>query len=201
VCLLWPILLQAQRFILGIEAGAPLTRTFDTGFIYKGTFLPATAHYTLGPALDLHLIGPFHLSMNALYQPFSFQQSYYLGTPADAKTTGSLWQFPILLRYRILRGPVHPFLSLGPAFQLAGNITQRYQSLLDPGPLITHPLPNRRVIAGIAAGAGIELSIWRLHVLPEIRYTRWGAENYDFTQTNHVGTNLNQFQLLVGLAF
>ncbi|MFN7995841.1 MAG: hypothetical protein U0Q18_19675 [Bryobacteraceae bacterium] len=201
VCLIWPILLQAQRITIGIEAGAPITRTFDTGFIYKGTFLPATDHYTVGPALDLHLVGSFHLFMNALYQPYSFQQSYYLGTPADSKTTGSLWQVPVLLRYRILRGPLHPFVSLGPSFQLAANITQRYQSLLDSAPSITHPSPSRRVVAGVAAGAGVELSIRRLHLLPEIRYTRWGAENYDFSQTSHVGTNLNQLQLLVGLAF
>ena len=47
----------------------------------------------------------------------------------------------------------------------------------------------------------MQFSIGRLRISPELRYTRWGVENFDFTQTNHVGTKLNQFQVLVAVMF
>jgi hypothetical protein len=43
-------------------------------------------------------------------------------------------------------------------------------------------------------------AINRLDNMPRSWVTR-GVENFDFTQTNHVGTKLNQFQVLVAVMF
>jgi len=192
--------LHAQRFSLGIEAGVPVTESFDTGFIYRGGFVPTTTRYVVGPAIEGRLGGRFAAEFNALYQPFSFQQSTIIVTPSSWKTTGSLWQFPVLLRYRILEGPIHPYVTAGPSVQIATNITET-NTIINAMPVVSHPPPERRAVAGVAAGAGLGFSFGRLHISPEIRYTRWAAENFDFTQSNHVGTKLNQVQILVAFMF
>ena len=193
--------LHAQRISVGAEAGVPVTGSFDTGFIYRGSFDPTTTRYVVGPAAAVSLGNRFAAELSALYQPFSFGQSTIIGTPASWKTSGSLWQFPLLLKYRILEGPITPFVTAGPSLQLVTNITERFITVTDPTPVVSHPQPDRRAVAGFTAGAGLGFSLGRLHISPEVRYTRWSAENFNFTQTNHVGTNLNQVQLLVAFMF
>jgi hypothetical protein len=193
-------LCHAQRISFGVEVGVPATGSFDTGFIYRGSFDPTTTRYVVGPAFEVRLGGRFAAEFNALYQPFSFRQSNMIITPSSSKTTGSLWQFPVLLRYRILEGPIHPYVTAGPSVQIATNITET-NTIINSMPVVSHPPPERRAIAGVAAGAGLGFSLGRLHISPEIRYTRWATENFDFTESNHVGTKLNQVQILVAVMF
>ena len=40
--------IHAQPVSLGVEAGVPVTGSFDTGFIYRGAFAPATTRYAVG---------------------------------------------------------------------------------------------------------------------------------------------------------
>jgi|SRR5579859_6339449 len=194
-------LCHAQRISVGAEAGVPVTESFDTGFIYRGSFDPTTVRYVVGPAVGVSLGHRFAAEVSALYQPFSFRQSNIMGTPSSWKTAGNFWQFPLLLKYRLLEGPIAPYITAGPSLQLATNITQSFITIIDPTPVVSHPQPDRRVIAGFTAGAGLGFSLGHLRISPEVRYTRWAAENFNFTQTNHVGTNLNQVQILVAFMF
>jgi hypothetical protein len=182
-------------------SGVPATESFDTGFILRGSFVPTTARYVVGPALGVSLGSRFAAELSALYQPFSFRQSNVIGVISSSKTTGSLWQFPLLLKYRILEGPIAPYIAVGPSFQLVTNITENSITILAPATVVSHPQPDRRLIAGFATGAGFGFSLGRLRISPEVRYTRWAAENFNFTESNHVGTNLNQVQLLVAFLF
>ena len=182
--------IHAQPVSLGIEAGVPVTESFDTGFIYRGAFRLSRC------ALE----AVFAAEFSALYQPFSFRQSNVIGTPSSSKITGNLWQFPVLLKWRILEGPIEPYITAGPSVQIAANITET-SIIINAPPVVSHPSPERRAVAGVAAGAGLGFSLGRLHISPEIRYTRWAAEKFDFTQSNHVGTNLNQVQILVAVMF
>jgi hypothetical protein len=192
---------HAQRISVGVEAGVPATESFDTGFIYRGSFDPTTTRYVVGPAVGVSLRSRLAAEINALFQPFSFRQSNIIGTPSSWKTTGNLWQFPLLLKYHLLEGPIAPYITAGPSLQLATNITESFITVIDPTPVVSHPQPDRRVIAGFTAGGGLGFSLGRLRISPELRYTRWAAENFNFTQTNHVGTTLNQVQLLVAFMF
>lgn len=192
---------HAQHISVGVVSGIPATESFDTGFIYRGSFDPTTARYILGPAVAVRLGNRFAAEFSALYQPFSFRQSTIILTPASWKTTGNLWQFPMLLKYRFPEGPIAPYITAGPSLQFVTNITESFVTIVDPTPVVSHPPPDRRVIAGFAAGAGLGFSLGRLHISPEVRYTRWAAENFNFTQTNHVGTSLNQVQILIAFMF
>src|SRR5204863_5517183 len=114
--------IHARPVSLGVEAGVPVTESFDTGFIYRGAFVPTTTRYVVGPAFEVRLGSHFAAEFNALYQPFSFRQSNLIGTPSSSKSTGNLWQFPLLLRYRILESPIEPYITAGPSVQIATNI-------------------------------------------------------------------------------
>ncbi len=194
-------LCHAQRISVGIDAGVPATESFDTGFILRGSFVPTTTRYVVGPAFGVSLGSRFAADVSALFQPFSFRQSNAIGIISSSKTTGNLWQFPLLLRYRLLEGPIAPYITAGPSFQLVTNITESSITILTPATVVSHPPPDRRVIAGFAAGAGLGFSLGPLRISPEVRYTRWAAENFNFTESNHIGTNLNQVQLLVVFMF
>ena len=51
---------------------------------------------------------------------------------------------------------------------------------------------------GFVAGGGIDLSVRRIHLLPEIRYTRWGNH---FSGRFGVQSKQNQVEFLVGVTF
>jgi hypothetical protein len=57
------------------------------------------------------------------------------------------------------------------------------------------------VVAGFVAGGGLELRIGRIHVSPEVRYTRWFSQN--FTNSGYeygiLQSNQNQAEFLVGV--
>src|SRR5438034_11613368 len=47
--------IHARPVSLGVEAGVPVTESFDTGFIYRGAFVPTTTRYVVGPAFEVRL--------------------------------------------------------------------------------------------------------------------------------------------------
>ena len=56
---------------------------------------------------------------------------------------------------------------------------------------------------GIAVGAGLRVGAGRLHVAPEVRYTRWVGRPFDDQGPRgfFLESSLNQVELLVGLSF
>jgi hypothetical protein len=188
----------AQAITAGVTGGVPVTNTFDTGFQFRGSFLPKTVRYTVGASVDFRLLGPLRAEVNTLYQPFSFDTAYYLGTPTYYKTSGNLWQFPVLLKFRLPTHLLRPFVEAGPSVQVASNIGAISYSLAFPAQVIkSSQSPN--AVAGFAAGGGFDFRLGSLVVSPVARYTRWFSENFDFSETNHVGTHLNQVQVLLSI--
>ncbi len=168
-----------QLLSVGIKGGLPLNDGFvDTGA--NGPYLSpssTTNRYIIGPEVEIRL--PFRLGIeaDALYRHYRL-----------AGTGASQWDFPILLKYHFKGVPLlHPFVDAGPIFNHVTNIS-----------LVT---PNQST-AGVAIGAGIDFHALLIHLEPELRYVRWGSENYNFSQENaNLASNQNQFEFLVGLTF
>lgn len=186
----------AQRVAVGGEAGVPVTASIARPRSPRVD--PATYRLVGGPALDLSIAGPLSVRFNALYQRVSFRQEAFGRYILASKTTGDLWQFPILLKCRIPAGEWDPFITAGPSFQVATRITRSSMSPSSPTPYVDHPEPEHRAIAGFAAGAGVDLKRGRLRISPEVRYTRWSTQTI-LTDINRVGTKLDQLQVLVGI--
>jgi len=54
--------------------------------------------------------------------------------------------------------------------------------------------------SGFVLGGGIEVRVPFLRISPEIRYTRWGSENF-LDALNILRSNKNQWEFLIGLTF
>jgi hypothetical protein len=109
------------------------------------------------------------------------------------------WDFPFLLKYRILSGPMRPFLNAG--MSVTHQSTDSSGTTICLGPLPCYPpdstnsafdnfkYENSRNRRGIVAGAGVEFKYGRAKIAPEFRYTR----------LNNLGTH--QAAILFGLTF
>jgi hypothetical protein len=52
-------------------------------------------------------------------------------------------------------------------------------------------------------GAGVDIHALVIHVSPELRYTRWGTQQFSFFNPEGGGleSNQNQLEFLIGLTF
>jgi len=91
--------------------------------------------WTVGPSIEVRLPFRFALEFNALYRtqrqnysfssPLSPANNSYLVTGGERS---SIWDFPLLLKYRFNLGPLRPFVSGGYSWSrnstLATNVTR-----------------------------------------------------------------------------
>ncbi len=57
---------------------------------------------------------------------------------------------------------------------------------------------NKRAVVGFVTGAGLDVHLLSLHLSPEIRYTRWGAQQF---ASLGLSSNQNQVEFLLGVTF
>ena len=191
----------AQAVTAGAIGAIPTTDTFQTGFIHAAGLFPETVRFQVGPAIDFRLPGPFRVEIDALYQPFSFTLDLLGGGTENDYNSGSLWQFPAVLKYRIPTPLLKPFVEVGPSFQIATNITETRTVYGGPLPLtfVAHPDPNNKAVAGIVVGGGIDFRLGHFFISPQVRYTHWFVANFDFQPSEGVGSRFNQIQVLLSI--
>ena len=180
----------AQHFSFGVVAGAGVTDGFQNQ-TFRGVdtithFSSDSKDFIVGPMAEIGF--PFNVSVeaDALYRPLHLANSAIVAPSGtfNSSTSVGTWEFPILLKYRFptLIPFAKPLLEVGPSF--------RGGSGADAAPS-SH---------GITLGAGIEAKIIKVKVAPQLRFTRWGADNPAkiFAAPR---TNVNQVEFLVGLSF
>ena len=131
----------------------------------------------VGPMVEFQLASSLSIEVNALTRSlrgvtrfFDAGRHRFTQIPFS---TGGIWEFPVLLKHRLTKSSVRPFLALGPSFRL----------------------PKRGLsIFGVTAGAGVELQLRRIKIAPGVRYTRWGPGESP-------GVSRNQVQILAGISF
>ncbi len=120
-----------------------------------------THHYILGASVEVRLPARFAVEGDALYRTSNYSYSYaVLNSAFNIRETARNLEFPVLLKWYALPGPVRPFVEAGPTFR---------HVFLSNGDAST---PNT---AGGTVGAGISFKLGPLKVAPEVRYTRWGS--------------------------
>ncbi len=94
-------------------------------------------------------------------------------------------------------GKVAPFINAGASFrnwsgydQLGNFVTGQDFTEVDD-----------RNNVGFVAGGGLALRLGGLKISPEIRYTRWGVDNFSEGVRNVLESNKNQAEVLVGFTF
>ena len=197
----------AQPFTAGLKAGIPLTDFLNA--TENGTFQYSspTQRYIIGGEAEVRLPLGFGIEFDALYRRLSYSGSGFAsGVPASilttSDTTGSNWEFPLLLKYRFHFPVVRPFLDAGVAWDTLTGLEQSV-SMSDGSTTSTTSSPaelKRNSTIGFVLGGGVDIHAIFLHISPEIRFTRWNS-----TQLSGVAdllhSNLNQAEFLVGVTF
>src|SRR5215475_2134300 len=98
----------AQPFGAGIKVGAPLTDALSVQSPNPLNYIADTNRFVVGPYVEIRLPASLAVEIDALYRSFSFSST--LGN-----TSASQWEFPILLKKKLLGGPIRPYLEGGVA--------------------------------------------------------------------------------------
>lgn len=173
----------AQPFSVGLKAGVPLT---DALHIQSTSGLAAittnTHRYAIGPYVEVRLPLKFSIEVDALYRNFE----YRLAPAAPSNSVGT-WEFPVMAKYKLFRGPVKPYVEGGLVFSRLTGIRDFVEL-------------NHRSNYGIVLGAGLEIHALVLRISPEIRYDGFAFRNFD-SPGNLLQSNRNQAMVLVGIGF
>ncbi len=199
IAIILPILLfgaltpssRGQWLSLGVVAGGAVTNAYptettpvenDPGYIGIRYFSPSK-DFVGGGRIELYLGSHWSLEGDVLYREMH-------ATFAAVRTDGTLngvsranlvtFELPVLAKYRFTLAGLHPFIEAGPSFRTSGNV--------NISPASTH---------GIGAGAGLEFRFGRLALSPEVRYTRWAADN----ARNGNNTDPDQVELLAAFTY
>lgn len=170
--------LQAQLH-LGIKGGVPFNDAVKTRNPFQSEF----SRWTLGGVAELDLPAGLGLELDLLFRRTGY--SVEATEPAlGPGSTGSSWEFPLLLKYRFPGIMARPYLSGGLSFRHIADI------------------PNLRNSGarGVVLGAGLRINAVLVRVSPELRYTRWNSEAFQ-SAGGLLGSSRNQLEVLVGLTF
>jgi len=183
----------AQRFSFGVKAGAPVTDALP--YDASPYSIVDTGRWTVGPTAEVRLFSHLLFEADALYRGYrslSSGGSFILAGTSTLQTVpvsasfrenAKEWDFPLLLKYRVQAGTMHPFVDAGFEFAHASSdFTSSFSCLAGPntcsaagvGSYVTSQNSysssvNRK---GPAAGVGMEFKFGKVKISPEVRYTK-----------------------------
>jgi opacity protein-like surface antigen len=166
---------SAQSFGVGLKLGTTLNDAISSASAFPNV---ATQPLIAGPYVEFRLPFSFSMEIDALHES---------SVLSNAVSGGANWQFPVLAKYKLLKGPLRPYVEGGVAFS---HITD----------LKNLPELNHSSNYGIVLGAGLELKLLLLRVSPEVRYNGWAFKNI-VSPTGAFESNRNQAMFLVGVGF
>jgi opacity protein-like surface antigen len=191
----------AQLFSYGVRAGVPLNNFLDAAKSQQFAFNSTTNRYIVGPTAELHLPFGLGVEVDVLYRRFNYNGSGTLaGVVTSNSATANAWEFPLLAKYRFSTKMVHPYVDAGVAWDTLSGLTQAITrnsittSTSSPAEL------NTSTTRGFVMGAGLSVKVLVIHVSPEIRFTRWGAQHF-IDPNGLLHSNVNQGEFLVGITF
>lgn len=193
------------QFSAGLKAGVPITDTFNALRSPNFGFNSQTKRCVIGPMLELRLPGGLAVEFDALYRRFNYEADVsVIDVITNNRTTGNAWEFPLLAKYRFSSELVRPYIAGGVAWNTFSGMRQSITRVIagqsstttsnDPAEL------REKTATGIVLGAGVEVRALFLRISPEVRYTRWGKEQF-LDAAGGLRSNRNQAEFLVGFTF
>ena len=203
-----------QPFSFGVRGGVPLTDFIDAakstnanGFLNYATH---TNRYIIGVTGELRLPFGLGIELDALYRHLNYQSSQQLvgvtTTTTIANTTSNAFEFPLLAKYRFGPKILKPFVDAGVAWDTLQGLKQDVKTTIlnvtgsSTSSSTTPSQLQHKTTRGYVAGFGVDIKLLLIHIQPEIRYTRWGAQHFlDPNALLHSNQNLGEF--LLGIEF
>ncbi|HEV2198880.1 MAG TPA: porin family protein [Bryobacteraceae bacterium] len=204
LCLAAPAM--AQPVSIGVEGGVPITDAFQTFRGNSAFYATNTKRYEVGPALQVHFPARLTLEVDGLYKRLGYQYQQSSPTVITRSTVANSWEFPVLIKYDVLPGPLRPFVGAGGAFRHISGIDEVQHAIDAAGNVVDVTLDNapefnRRNDIGLVLGGGVTFKLGRVRISPEFRYTRWGSEAFRDPVNALLRSSRNQGDFLVGVTF
>jgi len=184
-------------FSFGVRLGVPITDAFSTVESSNYTFNATTDRYIVGPTAELHLPFGLGLEVDALYRHMSYTGTGVIGSITSSSVNSGDWEFPLLLKYRFPTKIVRPYVDAGVAWDKLFGLTDSVKdSIANQSPTVV----NQSTTAGFVLGGGIDIHVIKIHLMPELRYTRWGSAQFS-DPSGLLHSTQNQGEFLLGITF
>src|SRR5260370_8268735 len=135
------IAIFAQPFTAGIKGGVPLTDFLNATQSGAFNYSAPTQRYIIGGVAEVRLPLGLGIEFDALYRRLNYTGSGNLvDVFVSSHTTGSNWEFPLLLKYRFHFPVVRPYVDAGAAWDTLTGLKQTI-SEVSPLPLPSSPPP------------------------------------------------------------
>jgi hypothetical protein len=194
--------LFGQAFSVGVKGGL---RTTDD---YEPVAESQSRRYVVGPMLNIALPRGFGIEFDALYRRSGYTAAWgtslYNSTIREAT---NVWEFPLLVRYRLPIHVVRPYVEAGWAPRIGhGSQISSGSYLSSPTTYIQYynkEKTNWPTTHGVVAGGGIAIPAGRLELSPGLRYTHWNREAVrgQFADGGSYASRQDQLDFLVGISF
>jgi hypothetical protein len=200
VCLLSSVA-AAQSLSLGFQGGAPVGGGFAGHPDGVSNYSPVHHRYAVGPVGEVALPKGLRLQTGALYHRigWNLRAEPTKVTPGyDSRVRIGSWDFAALLKRRLGKSRFHPFAAAGPALR-------RFQTtradFLFAGMSVSEQMVfelHHKNTPGVSFAAGFDVGS-RVAVSPQVRYTRWLANN--IYPAFPVASQTNQLDILLLVTF
>jgi len=199
----------AQPIGFGIKGGVPMNDFLSAARNQNFQFDTTTNRYIIGPSVELRLPFGLGIELDALYRHFGYSS---FSTPGgvnaaitDARTSAGAWEFPLLGKYKFKGVPLlRPFVEAGVSWDKLTGLTQAVSTtvsnIVQTSSTSNPPELNKDTTRGFVLGGGVDIKALVIHVVPEIRYTRWGAKHF-IDPSGLFNSNQNQGEFLIGITF
>lgn len=190
--------LFAQPFSAGIRGGIPFTDFLNAASNGSFDYNAPTQRYIIGPMAEVRLPFGIGIEFDALYRHISFSGSGILGgVTTSVQGAGGNWEFPLMLKYRFHFPLVRPYVDAGAAWDTITGLSQTFTSVV---PFTALTSLKQSTTMGFVLGAGVDIHAIVIHISPEVRFTRWNAQQIN-DPTGLLHSNQNQAEFLVGVTF
>jgi len=178
-----------QHITIGVKSGIPLTDAFSdqttNGVDTIVHSFSESKDFVIGPVIELGLPLGFAVEADALYRPLNLTVDHTIVPQPFTRSATDItsWEFPILGKYYFFHTPgLHPYVEAGPIFRAVGSQASYLSN------------------SGVALGGGVNIQIWKIRIMPELRYSHWGHDSAS-TVLSTFPSNLNQAEFLIGIGF
>src|SRR5437868_2790274 len=124
----------AQPIGFGLKGGLPLNDFLNAAKSQTFRFDTTTNRYIVGPSLELRLPHGLGIELDVLYRHFGYSSFGTLAgasaTLADARTSGSAWEFPLVGKYKFKTGLVRPYVEAGVSWDRLSGLTQAVKTTI-----------------------------------------------------------------------
>ena len=181
----------------GVEAGVPLTDTLSSTSNSSTSatsssldrYNSETKRLLIGPAFRVDFESGLGIEFDALYQRINYDRatvSVQLPTfvsQSFEQTTADRWQFPLLVQYTrtVLKSKTPLFVEAGPSISRIADSRSMISSTTRSGSSTSSSTSSITgqggTWAGVVAGGGVDVPLFRVHLRPEFRYSHWVFAN------------------------